>query len=122
MWISKPGIDVLSTTTEANFLFSSSRKVHQIVMSGRVYAAAGTSVDVFFPATFSTKRPYVYFNESQNGGLGQYPHDLNYGGVPGLADAACGCLIRSDRINFGPIGGNINDHFIDFIVFNTQIN
>lgn len=61
VWLSRPGVDVLATSSNADFLLRAETKNDQIVMSGSIYLPIGSGdQNIPYPATF-TKTPYVWF-------------------------------------------------------------
>jgi hypothetical protein len=75
-WLSKPGIDVRTTTDPNNMLISPSAKNEQILMSGVVAVGAGGAVNVFYPEDLSSPA-FVQYIISTSGGAIFYPMAYN---------------------------------------------
>lgn len=76
MWLSKPGIDVLSTVDPNHMLLCPVKKNDQILMRGFAQtSSANQQVTVYFPTTLQSP-PFVFFWGSVSGDTMHYPFNI----------------------------------------------
>jgi hypothetical protein len=120
IWLSKPGIDVLSTGPVSNFLLRPDAKNEQIVLSGTVGVGPGGSATVFLPANL-VKHPYVMLHGNVTSDV-EYPSSLAAAGGTGSdpAEIYFRPTIFSDRMIFSNPTSSSNMYGF-FMVFNRSI-
>ena len=74
LWISVPGVDVLTATADSDFLVSSeiSKRLPQVIDRGSFSLANGSSQIIYFPEGLSVV-PNVKFQTSDDGGYTLVP-------------------------------------------------
>lgn len=98
IWLSRPGINVMTATQEDDFLLSTDYKNAQVFLAGSIYVSAGASETVYFPEVIDNP-PYVSFNDSVDGGVNYYPFKIDV--VPSAQrNYLVGCHSYTDRVVF----------------------
>ncbi|UFX42055.1 hypothetical protein HAP47_0022600 [Bradyrhizobium sp. 41S5] len=126
VWLSRPGVDVLATSSNSDFLLRAETKNDQIVMSGSIYLPIGSGdQSIPYPATF-TKTPYVWFEAYIDSGVVAYPynqgmagHDLTIGGVL-TYEVGMGLRFMNDKITLNNQSDTYN-FYVDYMIFHRSL-
>ena len=119
VWLSRPGIDVLSAGPASDFLLRPDYKVEQIVMSGNVEVDSGLSTTVIYPSSLP-QYPYVQFQANISSNR-EYPHSLDAVGGTGADAREVVLTLAIQRGVLYFTNNSANNLFVDFIIYGRSI-
>ncbi|SEB99768.1 hypothetical protein [Bradyrhizobium erythrophlei] len=128
LWLSVPGVDVVSATAAASFLLKSDVKNEQVIMSGSIFLPAFSGdVAVPYPATLP-QNPLVSFRTYIDSGVVSYPYrldmaiprDITIGGVT-VYEISNGFRIYNNQMIFNNAVSEAYGIYVDYMVFNRSL-
>ncbi|MCW2195026.1 hypothetical protein AB7M45_007799 [Bradyrhizobium elkanii] len=128
VWLSRPGVDVVTATVPGDFLLKPDTKNEQVILSGSVFLPP-LSGDVNIPYTVTLpQNPYVAFRTYIDSGVVSYPYrldmamarDLTIGGVV-YYEIQNGFRISNSALTFNNTISESYGIYVDYMIFNRSL-
>ncbi|MGN8547679.1 hypothetical protein ACQPTN_24055 [Bradyrhizobium sp. 13971] len=128
VWLSVPGVDVVTATAAAQFLLKSDLKNEQVVMSGSIFLPAlSGDVAIPYPAPLP-QNPFVSFRTYINSGVVSYPYrldmavprDITIGGTV-YYEIQNGFRISNNQMIFNNLISEAYGIYVDYMIFNRSL-